>query len=118
MNFLTVDLEINVVLSTSFALIVAIRITSYYNEDLSKDLAKMLPFALLGIFLVDPSYFGLGAEPQLTILDSIKEIPQLVTDGLQFIIFIILIEWILRILLTIKTKLVGSGKKADRVEWN
>ena len=102
MNFLTVSLDIKVVLSTSFALIIAIRITSYYNEDLSKDLAKMLPFALLGIFLVDPSYFGLGSQPQLTMLDSIYSIPQLFTDGVQYILFIVLVEWILRILLTIR----------------
>ncbi len=55
--FLTRDLDIDQVLSTAFAIIVAIRITAYYSEDLSKDLAKMLPFALLGLFLVDPSYF-------------------------------------------------------------
>jgi len=102
MNFLTVKLDTEVVLSTSFALIIAIRITSYYSEDLSKDLAKMLPFALLGIFLVDPSYFGLGAQPQLSMLENIYAIPQLFTDGVQYIIFIILIEWILRILLTIR----------------
>jgi hypothetical protein len=50
MLFLTRDYEILAVLSTSFAVIVAIRITAYYSRDLSKDVAKMLPFALLGLF--------------------------------------------------------------------
>ena len=41
------------VLLASMGLVAAIRIAAYYNEDLSKDLAKMIPFALLGIFIID-----------------------------------------------------------------
>ena len=55
--FLTENYTVPQLLSTSFAIIVAIRITAYYTEDLSKDVAKMLPFALLGVSLVDPTYF-------------------------------------------------------------
>jgi hypothetical protein len=42
----------------AMAVVGAVRITAYYKEALSQDLAKMLPFALLGIFLVDISYFS------------------------------------------------------------
>ena len=41
------------VLLASMGLVAAIRVSAYYNEDLSKDLAKMIPFALLGIFIID-----------------------------------------------------------------
>ena len=41
----------------SAILIIAIRITSYYSEDLSKDLAKTIPFSILGIFLFDQTFF-------------------------------------------------------------
>ena len=102
MLFITKNYSIPAVLSTSFGIIIAIRLTAYYNEDLSKDVAKMLPFALLGLVLVDPSYFGLGAEPHITIVESFMAIPDLVIQGIQFIIFIILLEWVLRILLTIR----------------
>lgn len=95
--FLTKNLEIPEVLSTSFAIIAAIRITAYYSENLSKDLAKMLPFALLGIFLVSPSYFRFE-----DITDKIYSLPEFFTVALQFILFVILIEWVLRILLTIR----------------
>jgi len=50
----------NEILMVSMALVVAIRVTAYYNEDLSKDLAKMIPFALLGIYLVDVSLLTFG----------------------------------------------------------
>jgi hypothetical protein len=101
MLFLTRAYEIPAVLSTSFAVIVAIRITAYYSEDLSKDVAKMLPFALLGIFLVDPSYFGFEET-----IAKFMSIPEHSTLCIQFLLFIILIEWILRIMLTIRYRLL------------
>jgi len=97
MLFLTKSYEIPDVLSTSFAIIAAIRICSYYSEDLSKDIAKMLPFALLAIFLVDASYFRFS-----DITAKIGSLPEFFTVCIQFIVFIILMEWILRILLAIR----------------
>ena len=94
--FLTKNLELQVTLSTSFAVIAAIRITAYYSEDLSKDLAKLLPFVLLGVFLVDPSYFSLE-----DIMDKINSLPQFLTLCIQSILLIVLIEWILRAGLTV-----------------
>jgi hypothetical protein len=97
MLFLTRDYEILAVLSTSFAVIVAIRITAYYSRDLSKDVAKMLPFALLGLFLVNPTYFSLEE-----IIYKIYLLPEFFNLCIQFIILITLIEWILRIILAVK----------------
>lgn len=96
MLFLTKNLSIEGTLSTSFAVILAIRITAYYSEDLSKDLAKMLPFALLGIFLVDPSYFSFQ-----DVIDKAYSIPEFLTLCIQFIIFIILVEWFLRMAMAV-----------------
>jgi len=95
--FLSKDISVGVVLSTSFAVILAIRITAYYTEDLSKDLAKMLPFALLGLFLVSPSFF----EYQ-DVIDKVNSFPDFANTAVQFIIFLIILEWILRILLSIR----------------
>ena len=106
--FLAKDIEVGIVLSTSFAIVLAIRVTSYYTEDLSKDVAKMLPFALLGIFLVDPSYFEFS-----DLIDKFNSLPLFVNTALQFIIFIILVEWFLRLLLIIRCRLIP--KKEDAV---
>jgi len=100
MLFLTRNYEIESVLTTAFAVIVAIRITAYYSEDLSKDVAKMLPFALLGVFLVDPSYFDFQST-----IDKVYSLPEFFTVAVQFILFIILVEWILRIALIIRYKI-------------
>lgn len=98
--FLSKNIEVSVVLSTAFAIIVAIRMTSYYSNDLSKDVAKMLPFALLGIFLVDPSYFRFE-----DVIDKIYSIPGFLVLCIQFVLFIIIVEWVLRIGLTIRYKI-------------
>jgi len=107
--FLAKDIEPDVVLATSFAIILAIRICSYYTEDLSKDVAKMLPFALLGVFLVSPSYFEIS-----DIQSKINQLPELINVAVVYLIFIILTEWILRILLKIKQAV--SPKKQQEQE--
>jgi len=108
MFFITRDLETEVVVTTAFAIILAIRITAYYSEDLSKDVAKMLPFALLGIFLVDPSYFDFQA-----IQVKLQNLPELLLQALQFIVLIIIVEWVLRILLTIRYAIIPKKETHD-----
>jgi hypothetical protein len=95
--FLTESENIGAILTTAFAIIIAIRITAYYTEDLSKDVAKMLPFAILGIFLVDPEYFTIESA-----MDKINILPEFVNVIAQYILLIIIVEWILRAVLNIK----------------
>jgi hypothetical protein len=95
--FLTKAENIAPILTTAFAIIIAIRITAYYTEDLSKDVSKMLPFAILGIFLVDPEYFTIEGA-----VNKINLLPEYVNLIVQYIVLIILVEWILRIALNIR----------------
>ena len=104
--FLTKSYAIDALLSTSFAIILAIRITAYYTEDLSKDVAKMLPFALLGVFLVDPTSFTLEV-----VNSRINSLPQYVNLIFQFLLLIIIVEWILRLSLTIRYKIIPKKEK-------
>lgn len=105
--FLARDISLDLVLSTSFAIVIAIRITAYYTEDLSKDVAKMLPFALLGIFLVSPSYFLME-----DITNKINALPELINIAVRYIVFIIIVEWILRTLLTIRYAIFPKKEEA------
>jgi hypothetical protein len=104
--FLTRTYSINQLLATAFAIIVAIRITSYYTEDLSKDVAKMLPFALLGIALVDPTYFTFEL-----VTERFNSLPGFVNIIAQFIFLIIIVEWILRVVLMVKRKFIPPKEK-------
>lgn len=84
--------SVNQILIISTAIIAAIRITSYISEDLSKDLAKILPFTVLGLFIINSDLFNLER-----LLGRILEIPSLFTNIFMFIIFIFVIEFVLRI---------------------
>ncbi len=63
--FLSKTREVEDLLLISMAVLTSVRVTSYYTEDLSRDIAKMLPFALLGIFLIDLRYFDLSTSADL-----------------------------------------------------
>jgi len=91
--FLSKNQNLDNILLVSVAVVCAIRITSYYNEDLSKDLAKMLPFALLGVFLVDVSYFSFSDS--ITLL---KTIPSIWEVLVYYMAFIFLLELVLRMI--------------------
>ena len=47
--------QLSSVAELAVAVVGAIRITSYFSENLAQDLSKMLPFAVLGVFLADGS---------------------------------------------------------------
>ena len=90
--FLSKTQEVLDLLLIAMAVLTAVRVTSYYTEDLSRDIAKMLPFALLGIFLIDLRYFDLSTSTDLLnrVGDEWKSI-------FYYWMFIILLEFVLRI---------------------
>ncbi|MDG6217820.1 MAG: hypothetical protein QCI00_00060 [Candidatus Thermoplasmatota archaeon] len=103
--FITKDYDIPILLSTAFAMVAAIRIVAYYSEDLSRDLAKMLPFALLGLFIVDPQYFSFE-----DIISKMSSIPIFFTLCIKYILYIVFMEWILRVLLNIRYSIHSTAR--------
>ena len=84
------------IITISAAIVAAIRIISYYTEDLSRDLAKMFPFTVLTISLLTPNFFSLDR-----VLSFITEIPAFFGSIFYYLAFIIVLEIILRILDTL-----------------
>ena len=84
--------EVEDLLLVAMAVLTSVRVTSYYTEDLSRDIAKMLPFALLGIFLIDLRYFDLSTSTELLnrVGDEWKSI-------FYYWVFVIVLELVLRI---------------------
>lgn len=76
----------------SMALIGSVRVTAHYSEDLSRDLAKMLPFALLGVFLLDISKFN-----PTDMLSLLRVLPQQTETLIYYLLFIVLLELFLRL---------------------
>ncbi len=92
---LTTSQEISQILIISTLVIAAIRMTSYYNENLSQEIAKFLPFTLLAIAVLNPNTF---TEVQYIekILTHFSQIPSFISQIGYYLLFIILLEIILR----------------------
>ena len=90
--FLSKSNDVGSILLMSVSIIAAARITAYYSEDLSKDMAKLIPFGLLGVFVVDPTFFSLEAT-----VNKFLSLPQYLHVVLQYLIAIVLLEFILRV---------------------
>lgn len=76
----------------TMAVVTTTRITAYYNEDLSRDIAKMVPFAILGVFVID-GIEALSVGSVVAILDAIPEYWPVI---LTYWIFTVLLEFSLR----------------------
>ncbi len=85
-------LDVKHILLIAMALVASVRVTAYYNEDLSKDLAKMFPFALLAVFLLDITAFS-----YTTFITQLSIIPNLWKQMAYYLLFTILLEFVLRI---------------------
>ena len=108
LTFLAKDQTANSVLLVSVSVVGAIRIAAYYHEDLSNDLAKMIPFALLGVFLVNISFFDFYGS-----LAIVKEFPSMAGDMLYYLLFIVGLEFVLRIGSTILSPFLPKQKKSE-----
>jgi len=99
---LSEEITVGNILLTSIVVVSTVRVISYFKEDMSSDLAKLMPLALLAIALSNPNFFS-----SETALARLSEIPFLWSQIARFLIFSIVLEWILRILHLIKS----TGKK-------
>lgn len=106
--FMSQDIQAEKVFFVSAILIIAIRITSYYNEDLSKDLAKTIPFSILGIFMFDQTFFTID-----DISKNLLELPQYALQVGAFLILAITIEIALSIAYLLRLKLSGTKRKTN-----
>jgi len=79
------------ILLISAALVASVRATAYVNEDLSKDLAKMLPFTLLAIAITTAGFFEINA-----LISRISNIPSLFSKIPYYLLFIVAVELIMR----------------------
>lgn len=82
----------------SMSIVFATRIGAYYNEEMAREIAKLIPFALLAMFFIFP--------PALTIEmaeERAAAFPALYGEAVSFLAVIVVGEWLLRIIYTIYT---------------
>jgi len=86
--------EVSQILIISATVIASIRITAYYKENLSQEIAKILPFMLLGVAVLNPANFTRGEYVERTI-NLLTTLPSFFGHVGSYLIFIILIEVVL-----------------------
>lgn len=104
--------SMQVIFVLSIAMVSTIRIASYYNEDLAKDVAKLIPFALLAFFLMDmaevfvnPRMFDIGR-----LIGFSASMPSLMTSLVYYLLFVIALELALRVAYLIFSPLMKYDK--------
>jgi len=94
------------------AIISSTRVTAYMTEDLSKDIAKIFPFTVLALFLLEPDFFKINV-----VFERITQIPELLGNILIFLVFIFGIELFLRVVYSI-TRLFSSASETEDEKTN
>lgn len=80
------------------------RISAYVSPKLAEDMAKLLPWALIIVFLTDPQAITIESV-QTSFYNSVQEIPKIA----KYLIFIAFVEWTLRL----GHWIIHFGKKED-----
>lgn len=78
-------------LYVSLGLLATIRITSYYNQDLSVDVAKIMPFSLLAVVLIDINKIRFDI-----FIEKLKEVPTIWQTAVMMFAVIVFLELLLR----------------------
>ncbi|QLH06819.1 hypothetical protein [Nitrosopumilus ureiphilus] len=102
--FMAPDIPTEHVFLIVISLVVTVRISAYYKEDLAKDFAKLIPFALLGIFLTSNIFF----TPN-DIIDRAYGFIPFLGKIIGFVTYAIIVEAILRILFLVKRKILPAA---------
>ncbi len=78
------------------------RIAAYVSPKLAEDMAKLLPWALIIVFLTDPTSITIKSI-HISFNNFVQELPNVA----KYLIFIAFVEWSLRI----GNWVIGSDKK-------
>jgi hypothetical protein len=110
--FLSKSDDVAHILLMSITIISVARVTAYFNEDLARDVSKLIPFALLGVFIVDPTYFTIQG-----VLDKFSSLPIYSHTLIQYLIAIVILEFGLRTLHNLIDMVVERDlKKTETIE--
>jgi len=94
------------VLLVAMAVISATRVSAYYHEKLAEDLSKMIPFAMLGVFVID-GFQALSLEQVKTILSGIQDYWNII---LLYWGFTVVLELVLRLGTVARYRTVETGE--------
>lgn len=99
--------SVDSVLLAAMAVVGSIRICAYYNQALSTDLAKILPFALLGITLIDRSLVNIPTSST-----NLEEAVEYWETMVYYMAAVVILEVIMRILAGVRAMIKRKMEEA------
>ncbi|HLC67290.1 MAG TPA: hypothetical protein VJI12_00225 [archaeon] len=93
LSILSQTVAIGNLFMASMATVVTIRILSYYSEELSREVAKLVPLALLGLMLLDITRISISAP-----FTVIMNLPASAHTLFYYFVFLVVAEFGLRLL--------------------
>ena len=100
--FLSKEQTFSETLLIALVTVSAIRVTSYYKEDLARDLAKILPFAVLSALLINASFSSISES-----LGRLRGAGDYSETIFYYLVFLIALEFVLRLLVSVVKPIVG-----------
>ena len=101
------DQSIDGIMLGAMGVVATIRVCAYCKEALATDIAKILPFALLGIMLINSSLVRIP-DPAQSVQDAATRIETVV----YYLIAVVALEFLLRIL----SSIIGLVRRPSRKE--
>lgn len=98
--FISKSQSTQTIMLISMAMIAAARITAYYKQEIAQEIAKIMPLAVLGLFVADPTFFSFDMT-----IAHFYEVPLLVPLLLDYLAFAVLLEFLMRFLLLLKHRI-------------
>jgi len=106
------EMPMHLALFVSMAIIAVVRILSYYREDASKEIAKMIPYAILAFFLTSAAVYE---DPHFFTEKDIGSIPSIFMENIEGIVLAVVVvsifEYSFRIGFIIKRKFLPVSEK-------
>ena len=107
--FLSKDQTFSQTLLIALVTVSAIRVTAYYKEDLARDLAKILPFAVLSALLINSSFSSVSDS-----LDRLRMAGDYSETIFYYLVFLIALEFVLRLLVGVMKPIVGLRNRSTK----
>lgn len=106
------DMPISVAFFISMAVIGVVRIVAYFREDAAKEVAKMIPFAILSLFLTSAVMYS---DPNFLEPDELLEGVDLLVNKpltvIPYVLTVVMFEWVFRVIFIIKRKFLPVSDK-------
>ncbi len=118
-SFLTIlssDLDVQTIIFLTVIIVGAIRMIAYvpkYGQDVAQEVAKIIPLTLLSVFILNPSFFEFSR-----VVEHIGQVPLFIENIFLYLVFIIILEFVLRFfdLVFVALGLVDEKPDAEKRE--